>query len=1050
MTPVHYQTPKTEIVSWISRLACGTLGLSIAATVQISPTFGQAPPESPRGEPLAKQVSTQPETTQAKAKLPAQAWAANSAAKLRANKPKPWGAKPSATRSKAASQSAPSAATKATPAASLATQAGCQVPQPGSPDQSHTSAAKAPTKWAPPGATAPSQKVAPTASATAAPKSTADLNTAPPSNASPVTNTAPNLNSADASAQTPAAPKWKPRPRPIHKKLVPKALPEVQFKTDNELPQATAETNDSSNQTGTVGNTTRNFTPCVRSNSAAAIIAAATKLAHDKVQKGDYLGAIDIWTRILETRPHQLEALIARAAISKQIGDIRGALTDLDRAVEVAPSNANALIARAAVRRRLNDLRGAEDDVNRAVELAPHNYQAYYERASLRFAQGDMPGAMNDYNYAYSINPELGKQAVRTVQPQLAKNKDTANISLDEKLSHFSASLTKRNPNGLQVDLGRELPKESKESKENKDSRDSKDSKDSKEARGDSFKERRPSREAGDSQIEALNMSASQLAHLNNSAVQEINLKHFDAAIKILRELVAAQPDYQQARDNLVIAHNNFGLELAMRHPAEAVKQFRAALFLEPGQSATRKNLSSMIRELGMRPNNADDRLSLAEQCLRENDYQGAYVELSEGLRYKNSAVLRKQMQLALAGLSGETVAVPAQISPAQTVSAQTVSAQTVTTQNASTRSVHQFTPRPAASVAAAGHSATSEHATSTEHSAASEHSAAAEAAPASALASMELPVRPGEAEDELPPAPVLGTLKPAFASTSGTTEALASAPAPVAPIPSVAMAQSAAAPTTAQNASLQSTNWQAINAQAINAQAINAQPINVQEATLQSTTAQSATAQSTTAQSATAQSTTAQSAAMQAAVAPLITAGGTNPQQAAATIQTRSHEHRDHSLELAKLDSPSASAAGSYDHEMLKSTLENSPEEVLFMAKQFIAERNYLDAEVLLRKMASHLRSKGWREEKAESMLDTTLETLSELYLQMGNYQHAEPVLKELITLRERAKGPNDPILGKTVVEYTQVLRSLGRTAEADRLEVKANAILNRTLTAH
>lgn len=82
--------------------------------------------------------------------------------------------------------------------------------------------------------------------------------------------------------------------------------------------------------------------------------------------------------------------------------------------------------------------------------------------------------------------------------------------------------------------------------------------------------------------------------------------------------------------------------------------------------------------------------------------------------------------------------------------------------------------------------------------------------------------------------------------------------------------------------------------------------------------------------------------------------------------------------------------------------------------------------------------------------MLDTTLETLSELYLQMGNYQHAEPVLKELITIRERTKGPNDPILGKTVVEYTQVLRSLGRTAEADRLEVKANAILNRTLTAH
>jgi tetratricopeptide (TPR) repeat protein len=452
-----------------------------------------------------------------------------------------------------------------------------------------------------------------------------------------------------------------------------------------------------------------------------------------------------------------------------------------------------------------------------------------------------------------------------------------------------------------------------------------------------------------------------------------------------------------------------------MRRPAEAVKQFRAALFLEPGQAATRKNLSSMIRELGMRPNNADDRLSLAEQCLQENDYQGAYVELSEGLRYKNSAVLRKQMQLALAGLAGDTVAVPAQNNPALSVSAQNIPISSAAAQNNaapnSAQAVHQITPRPSASAAA--------------------ESQAAEAAQASAMASMEVPIRPGEAEDELPPAPVLGTLKPAFTSPSGITEPAISAPAPVATTPTLATAQSAVAPTAAQAAnsqltcaqqiSPQSTGAQQVNMQPSNQQPINVQPINVQPINVQPINAQ------------------------------FSTAGGTNPQQAAATIQTRSHEHRDRSsLELAKLDSPSTSAASSYDHEMLKSTLENSPEEVLFMAKQFIAEKNYLDAEVLLRKMAGHLRSKGPREEKAESMLDTTLETLSELYLQMGNYQHAEPVLKELITLRERAKGPNDPILGKTVVEYTQVLRSLGRTAEADRLEVKANAILNRTLTAH
>ena len=135
----------------------------------------------------------------------------------------------------------------------------------------------------------------------------------------------------------------------------------------------------------------------------------------------------------------------------------------------------------------------------------------------------------------------------------------------------------------------------------------------------------------------------------------------------------------------------------------------------------------------------------------------------------------------------------------------------------------------------------------------------------------------------------------------------------------------------------------------------------------------------------------------------------------------------------------------------MVKVTLESSPEDILFMAKQFISEQNFLDAETLLNRLADHLRKKSIKEERtADPLLETTLETLSELELRLTNPHAAEPILRELITLRERNKGPNDPILGKTVVEYCQVLRTLGRTAEADRLEAKANAILNRALSSH
>ena len=81
--------------------------------------------------------------------------------------------------------------------------------------------------------------------------------------------------------------------------------------------------------------------------------------------------------------------------------------------------------------------------------------------------------------------------------------------------------------------------------------------------------------------------------------------------------------------------------------------------------------------------------------------------------------------------------------------------------------------------------------------------------------------------------------------------------------------------------------------------------------------------------------------------------------------------------------------------------------------------------------------------------MLENTLDALSELYFKSNLLQNAEPTLRELVTIREKNKSPDDHILGKSFAEYSMVLKSLGRTEEASKYELRANYVLNQ-LSAH
>ncbi|MFA6209116.1 MAG: hypothetical protein WCT03_14530 [Candidatus Obscuribacterales bacterium] len=621
-------------------------------------------------------------------------------------------------------------------------------------------------------------------------------------------------------------------------------------------------------------------------HAAPSFYSKAAKEAERKIQDRDLASAVNIWSTEIEARPDNAESWVGRAGVKRMIGDYQGAHDDLEHALELNPSSVPALISRAAVRRRLADLRGAARDIDKAVELAPRNYQAFAERSSLRFALNDMQGAMADYNYALTLNPEMNKQVAKysysaNSQPQLVirdardvtkrEVKSADNRAVDNRTSDTKNSDTKNSDTKTsETRTGDARNSEARIS----DSRNT-DTKSNDTRTGDT-----KNNDNGEPHY-----TNSELAHLNNTAVHEINVKHFASAIKAFERLLQISPNYAHAKDNLVIAHNNYGLELAMRKPSEALKQFRAALYLDPCQAAIRKNLSAIMRENGQDPESSEDRLAMADQCLSQGDAEGAFVELSEALRIKNTPQLREKLQIALAAINSSDV------KNNQSFSRTDVKAET--TVDPSNKNV----------------------------------------------------------DSSMPPPTILGALQSAIPESHSTMTTIADLP----------------------QATLRTREPVALR------------PVRDLERT---------------------------------AVAPV------------------------------QLESPSA--APGFDAAFVKSTLDNTPETVLQVARQLASENRELDAEALLNRLGDILRKKSLKGDKsAEAMLENTLEALSELYFKSNRLQNAEPTLRELVAIREKTKSPDDHILGKTLAEYSLVLKSLGRTDEAAKHEQKANLILNQ-ISAH
>jgi tetratricopeptide (TPR) repeat protein len=125
----------------------------------------------------------------------------------------------------------------------------------------------------------------------------------------------------------------------------------------------------------------------------------------EKLNKGDYQGAVAAYTQAIQLNPNYADAYIARGNSLAILGNNQGALDDYNQALRINRNIASVYAGRAMIRISLGDKQGAIDDLNQIVQINPNDADSYNNRGIARSFLKDREGAIKDYTQALSIDP---------------------------------------------------------------------------------------------------------------------------------------------------------------------------------------------------------------------------------------------------------------------------------------------------------------------------------------------------------------------------------------------------------------------------------------------------------------------------------------------------------------------------------------------------------------------------------------------------------------------------------------------------------------------
>jgi len=119
---------------------------------------------------------------------------------------------------------------------------------------------------------------------------------------------------------------------------------------------------------------------------------------------------------------------------------------------------------------------------------------------------------------------------------------------------------------------------------------------------------------------------ATQKVAINDDGVRALDKGEYTKAIHLFKSALAIDNNFDLAQDNLSIAYNNFAIQSAGK-PEVALDSLHKALFLDPDNDLTKKNLAGILKRMGKDATKFEDRVELAEDALKHKKTISALVE---------------------------------------------------------------------------------------------------------------------------------------------------------------------------------------------------------------------------------------------------------------------------------------------------------------------------------------------------------------------------------------------------------------------------------------
>jgi tetratricopeptide (TPR) repeat protein len=132
---------------------------------------------------------------------------------------------------------------------------------------------------------------------------------------------------------------------------------------------------------------------------------ATCERANALFKEGDYLGAVQIYSRAIDQDPGSISAHFNRGVTHLKLNEVAAAIDDFSQVLSLDPDNASAHYQRGMAYVRREDLTRAIEDFDAALALMPESAALYAQRASAYYQLQAYQRALDDYTRALDLRP---------------------------------------------------------------------------------------------------------------------------------------------------------------------------------------------------------------------------------------------------------------------------------------------------------------------------------------------------------------------------------------------------------------------------------------------------------------------------------------------------------------------------------------------------------------------------------------------------------------------------------------------------------------------